>query len=259
MCLITFAWQCHERFALVLGANRDEILARPASAAGWWRDRPEILAGRDLAAGGTWLGVTRQGRFAALTNIRNPAAAQLGCRTRGELVVQALTGDPAGNKSAYAGYNLVYGEPAGGRLLIDGNRADQQAVALLPGRYGLSNGGLDEPWPKTMHAKTGLAALLTDMPGSAATAKALTDAVLELLDSKSSYPDADLPDTGIGLVRERALSPLFIDLPDYGTRCSTVVLIEHSGTTHFTERSFEGGLTSTVSYTFSVERPASFA
>jgi uncharacterized protein with NRDE domain len=244
MCLMMFAWQQHERYALILGANRDEFRARPAAAARWWPDQPQILAGRDLAASGTWLGITRDGQFAALTNIRNPAAMPSGGHSRGELVVNALTGKQSAEKSAYAGYNLIYGTPARGSLWVDGNRPGQSPRALSAGLHGLSNAALDDPWPKTIAAKEGLSDLLLRAlePGS------LAGGLLELLGSRHVYADAELPDTGIGLQRERALSPLFIDLKDYGTRCSTVLLIEHDGTVYFTERSVDTGTTVSFSY-----------
>ena len=259
MCLMMFAWQSHARFALVLGANRDEFRGRPTAPASWWPDRPEILAGRDLSAYGTWLGMNRDGHFAALTNIRHKSASHAGRRSRGALVVASLLGEEVDDKSAYAGYNLLYGEPAGGRLYIDGNRTDQKSLALGPGLYGLSNAALDDPWPKTIQAKTGLQGVLEAPCEAGHEPEMLIAGILGLLDSRTTYPDAELPDTGVGLDRERDLSPLFIDLKEYGTRSSTVILVEHSGAVHFTERSFDGPIPTTLSYSFSVTRPVTLA
>ena len=140
MCLIAVAWQADARYQLVLAANRDEFRARPSTRLAWWPDHPELLGGRDETGGGTWLAVSRQGRFAALTNIRNPLLPRTGKRSRGELVVDAcLASSPAVDKSQYGGYNLLIGDVAHQALQIDGNHAGQQPKALAAGLYGLSN------------------------------------------------------------------------------------------------------------------------
>jgi uncharacterized protein with NRDE domain len=253
VCLIAFAWQADARYQLVLAANRDEFRARPSTPLGWWRDHPEILAGRDDTGGGTWLAVTRFGRFAALTNIRNPALPRIGRRSRGELVVEAcLNHPPPADKSAYGGYNLLIGDVASGSLTIDGNHAGQQPQALAAGIYGLSNATLDAPWPKTSAAKEIMQAVLqqdyTDASG-------LAYSLLSELHRVDVFSDALLPDTGIGLERERALSPLFIDLPEYGTRTSSVLLIERSGVVHMFERSFDGEVPDAHGLQFEIEAP----
>ena len=251
MCLIAFAWQTDARYQLVLAANRDEFRARPTSRAGFWPNYPELLGGRDLSGGGTWLAVTRAGRFSALTNIRNPALPRTGKHSRGELVVDAcLARARPADKSEYGGYNLLIGDAPHHSLQIDGNHPAQQPAVLAAGFYGLSNGTLDEPWPKTGAARRMLAPALAL---TLADPLELADTLLDQLHSVEVFADRLLPDTGIGLERERALSPLFIDLPEYGTRTSTVLLIEHSGMVHMVERSYDAAAPDTITHQFEIE------
>lgn len=227
MCLIVFAWRVHRDYPLVVAANRDEFLDRPATPAHWWPDLPDVLAGRDLEAGGTWMGVARSGRFAALTNYRDPSRQRSGAPSRGALVRDALAGgadtlstlqDIATDSSRYAGFNLLVSD--GDTLGI--HESTTGAVRLLePGVYGLSNHLLDSPWPKLVRTRERLAALLAQLPDD--------DAVLALLRDPSPAPDPHLPDTGISLEWERWLSPAFIRAPGYGTRCSSLVLRHASG------------------------------
>lgn len=251
MCLIALAWQADARYQLVLAANRDEFRARPSTRLGWWPDHPDLLGGRDETGGGTWLAVSRRGRFAALTNIRNPLLPRTGKRSRGELVVDACLARPhAADKSEYGGYNLLIGDVAQNTLQSDGNHQGQHSVALAAGRYGLSNGTLNEPWPKTCAAQGMLAEVL------AMQLREPLDLAANLLDRLSSvdvFPDGLLPDTGVGLDRERALSPLFIDLQEYGTRTSSVLLIEHSGMVHMFERSYDQEPPDTMALQFEIE------
>ncbi len=233
MCLILIAWRVHPEHPCVLAANRDEFHARPAAAAQWWVDKPQILAGRDLSAGGTWLGMTRTGRLAALTNYRDQTRPRTDAPSRGGLVTTILeSGYSVADGlaylrevgSAYNGFNLIFtdGEQLGVYESVLG-----QGRILGPGVYGLSNHLLDTPWPKVRNAKSFLAAALAD----------LTDEkpLLALLRDDRPAPDDELPRTGLSRDWERLLSSAFIRAPDYGTRSSTVVRIDRSGRACFDE------------------------
>lgn len=237
MCLIAVAWLAHPGFDIVIAANRDEFRARPTHPARFWPEHPELLAGRDLVAGGTWLGVTKRGRFAALTNIRDPARMTPTPRSRGELVLGRLIDDvPSYPKENYGGYNLLWGNLEENAFYFDGNRDGQEPSRLAAGVFGLSNGALDESWPKTSALKQRMSDLLTD---PALDREALSIGLFEALAARGMFPDDALPDTGIGLERERVLSSVFIDSPDYGTRSSTVVIADRDGTVMFEERTFD--------------------
>ncbi len=217
MCLIVFHWQPGSDLPLQVWANRDEFLARPAATTAFWPEAPELLAGRDLSAGGTWMGVTRHGRFAALTNFRDPSAVT-GSRSRGLLVADFLRGSDS--PEAYArGIEAVSGEYGGFSLLVSdavslwyvGSR-DRAARAVTPGWHGLSNAELDRPWPKLRRLLAGAQALPADAePGHS----------LDLLVDTTPAADDELPDTGVGQTMERLLSPICIRTPAYGTRNST--------------------------------------
>jgi uncharacterized protein with NRDE domain len=250
MCLILIAWRVHPDYPLVLAANRDEFHARAAAPAAWW-SAPPILAGRDLAAGGTWLGVTAAGHFAALTNYRQPGVLpRPDAPSRGMLVPQTLSAPmPASERlqqlqrasASYNGFNLLFGDaknlaiyesvPARGRLLD-------------PGVYGLSNHLLDTPWPKVVGAKAALSAALTHLPDQ--------QALLRLLRDDVRADDSRLPRTGLSLEWERLLSSAFIRAPGYGTRCSTILLIDRGGRAHFSEWTWNeaGERTGLVEYRF---------
>ncbi|WP_437879531.1 NRDE family protein [Pseudomonas sp. LRF_L74] len=233
MCLIVFAWRPGQALPLVLAANRDEFHARPSLALAEWTETPGLFAGRDLQAGGTWLGVSADGRFAALTNIRDPGLAQ-GERSRGELPVGFLAGDlsaerylheVAARRRDYSGYNLLLGSREQLWFL---NSAEGRPRALSEGLYGLSNASLDSPWPKLLRTRAGLAERLGDPR---------PEALLDLLADERRAPDAELPDTGIGLEWERLLSSPFIRSERYGTRASTVLLVS-GRSCDITERRF---------------------
>ena len=254
MCLILFAWRAHPEHALVVAANRDEYFERPARAAAFWDDAPEVLAGRDLTAQGTWLGVTRTGRFASITNYRNPAQRMATAPSRGVLLTGFLTGTD--RPSAYfAGVTPRAHEYNGFSMVA----ADRTSLAFFsnregivrevePGVHGLSNHLLDTAWPNVEKGKQALGALL----GRTFDA----EAYLQLLGD--TEPAHHLPDTGVGVEWERRLSSIRIAGGDYGTRCSTVVRIGTDGKTEFWERSYdrEGGVVDTVQFSFMLPVPA---
>lgn len=239
MCLIVFAWRPEHDVPLLLAANRDEFYARPTLPLAAWKDTPQVLAGRDLEAGGTWLGLGPGGRFAALTNIRDPGQPA-GRRSRGDLVAQFLTGgmglddylrEVRGRCAEYAGFNLLLGtiEPGQAPRLMYFNARQGEPVALAAGVYGLSNAALDSPWPKLVKAREALAAQL---------AEPIEEALLAVLNDPEPAAEADLPDTGVGLATERLLSSVFIASPSYGTRASTLVTLRADGRRRMVERSY---------------------
>ncbi|MCC7461755.1 MAG: NRDE family protein [Gammaproteobacteria bacterium] len=239
MCLVLLAWQVHPDFPLVLAANRDEFHVRPAAAAAWWDDAPGLLAGRDLDAGGTWLGVTRDARFAVLTNYRGPQRHAAAVPSRGALVRRALVrpeplaatlGWLERAAGAYNGFNLLFSD--GARLGVF-ESVPGAGRELPPGVYGLSNHLLDTPWPKVTAAKSQLSATLARLPEEAP--------LLELLRDDRPAADHELPRTGLSLEWERLLSSAFIRAPGYGTRCSTIVLMDREGTVRFVEWSWDAG------------------
>lgn len=237
MCLILIAWQAHREYPLVVAANRDEFFTRSSAAAGFWPEAPQVLAGRDLEAGGTWFGVTRQQRFAALTNYREGGQQCADARSRGALVADFLTGrqTPAsylGKLAAvapeYNGFNLFIGD--GERLAYCSNRGDRQARWLDPGIYGISNHLLDTPWPKLAAARASFAEALTTLPKRAPFFRLLAD--------QEIVPDSRLPETGVPIEWERILSAVFVNSEHYGTRASTLLIRRRDGLTTLAERSF---------------------
>lgn len=233
MCLIVLAYKADPGYPLIVAANRDEFLDRPAQAAHFWPDAPELLAGRDLRAGGTWAGITTKGRFAALTNYRDAQRMSTTGPSRGGLVKQALLAgiDPAGTGD-YDGFNLLYGPIDALRYHSNLNGADGP---LTPGIHGLSNHLLDTPWPKVARAKAMLEGALA-APGGPAPGP-----LFELLADSRTAPDPELPRTGVPLAVERALSAIRIALPGYGTRCSTVLMVDRAGRVRFIERTHDTG------------------
>ncbi len=239
MCLILLAWRAHPDYPLVVAANRDEFFARPTAAADFWADQPRVLAGRDLEGDGTWFGISRSGRFAALTNYRDPASQRTGTPSRGALVADFLTGhmSPADYRreldakgEAWNGYNLLFGD--GEELHYQSNCGDGPA-RLAPGIYGLSNHLLDTPWPKVAAGKSRLAAALAKLPDDRS--------LLDLLKDDRLADDAALPRTGVSLEWERLLSAAFVRSPAYGTRSSTVLSRDRQGRVVFEEVHFNAG------------------
>jgi uncharacterized protein with NRDE domain len=238
MCLILFAWRSHPRYPLVVAANRDEFHARPTAAAEFWPAEPGLLAGRDLQAGGTWLGVTRSGRFAAITNYREPLAPEVPLeRSRGELVRDFLAGgdSPAAHArsvldagSAYRGFSLLLGTPQA--LLHVSNRQDA-AGEVSAGCHGLSNHLLDTEWPKVQTGRARLQDLLREESVAA-------EALLELLADRATAPGEMPAVAGGDEYRRHLMNHSFIVSPAYGTRSSTVLLVERDGGMEFVERRF---------------------
>jgi uncharacterized protein with NRDE domain len=237
MCLLAFAWKAHPDFPLILAGNRDERHARASAAAGFWPDASEVLAGRDLEAGGTWLGVTTAGRCAVVTNYReglNPPKAR---RSRGALPSEFLLGTMSAadhmrsvqdHASEYGAFSLVCGDRDS--LWYFSNR-DGEPAAIAHGIHALSNHLLDTPWPKVEIAKTRLKATLDS--------GTLSDAALFQLLADRSPAQSGLPDTGIGPELERRVSVAFVQDPVYGTRCSSIVMLHKDGSLHFAERRFD--------------------
>jgi uncharacterized protein with NRDE domain len=252
MCLILFAYRCHKHYPLLVAANRDEYHERPAQAARFWPELPQLLAGRDLRAGGTWLGVARSGRFAALTNFREPGATT-GERSRGELCIDFLrsnhspasyTAYLADSANHYGGFNLVLWDGDELRYYSNQNR---QSQALAPGFYGISNGYLDEAWPKVSSGKAALQAAL-ESPD-------VLENCLEVLADRTQPKDHHLPETGVGIEFERLLAPRFILSTDYGTRVSTVLALDSSAQATFIEQSFapDGSHCGRVDFAFALD------
>jgi len=237
MCLIAFAWQTHPRWRLVLAGNRDEFHARPSAPLARWSDLP-ITGGRDLEAGGTWLGVTDAGRCCVVTNVRDPRDPQLGA-SRGLLATDYLAGaDDAtahalallATAAGYRPFNLLTFDARAAFYL--GNRPEARAQAVTHGVHGLSNADFNTPWPKTRALMARLVAWI-----EAGNAEDFAPLFAALAD-EATAPDEQLPDTGIGLERERLLSSAFIRGERYGTRASTVVAIGHDGRGVIVERGF---------------------
>lgn len=239
MCLIVFAYNVHPSYRLILAANRDEYYERPSSSADFWKDYPQVLAGRDLQKGGTWLGVTREGKFAAVTNYRDPSNFKSDAPSRGKLVGHYL----AGNQNAdnylkkisrqtdkYNGFNLLIGDD--NNLFILSNRGEKQK--LESGIYGLSNHLLNSPWPKVTRSKKMLKTALDKKSDD------LEEKMFSLLADSRIPPDEKLPATGIGLKWERLLSSIFIESLIYGTRSSTILLIGKNRRVRFVEKVFDG-------------------
>jgi uncharacterized protein with NRDE domain len=257
MCLILFAYKIDPVFNLVLAANRDEFYNRATRPLGFWPDRDYILAGRDLKGGGTWLGVTRSGRFAAITNYRDPASLKDKAPSRGLLLSSFLSSDmPAGEflneikpeGPIFNGFNLLVGDADG--LYYYSNRG-AGVVKLSPGLYGLSNHLLDTAWPKVERGKQKLEILLAEKHDIQ------PESLFQLLHDRTLPLPEQLPDTGIGSRWEKLLSPLFIVSGNYGTRSSSVLLISPSGRISLAERIFHPvrygfSATSTRMFQFSV-------
>jgi uncharacterized protein with NRDE domain len=238
MCLIFFSLRNHPTYKLVVAANRDEFYSRRTAAADYWSDHPELLGGRDLEAGGTWMGISKSGRISLITNYRDPKNIDPHAPSRGQLVSDFLIGKESPkdylnrisqNGKQYNGFNLIVGNADD--LWYYSNYRDG-VDEIYAGLHGLSNHLLETPWPKVVRGKKKMEDLLR-LP------VIHPDLLFELLFDDALASDEKLPDTGIGLERERVLSSMFIKSPGYGTRCSTVVLIDKKNNVIFSERVFD--------------------
>lgn len=236
MCLLIIAIRQHEKLPLIVAGNRDEFHARPTQDAHWWTDNPDILGGRDLQAGGTWLAVHRGGRFAAVTNYRDAKQERAGLKSRGRLITEYLAGDQAPldylqaiDGGDYAGFNLLVTDRNAAAYLSNRGAAMRELPA---GIYGLSNATLDEPWTKVTRSKSCLQALIEN--------DAVNEtSLLRLLDDRQKASTNEVQTNGLSFSMAHALTAPFIVLPEYGTRCSTVLTISDAGNARFTERRFD--------------------
>ncbi|MEA3411862.1 MAG: NRDE family protein [Pseudomonadota bacterium] len=252
MCLIILAWNPTPGYRLALAANRDEFVSRPTARLGFHDGAPDVLAGRDLEKGGTWLGITRNGRFAGVTNFRSSIAPPPNARSRGLVVSEFLESDdpPAEflarlrtRRAFYAGFSLFAGNP---HELWYYHSPKDLLRRLDTGLYGLSNRELDTPWPKVLRGKSALSELIIS---GAISAKA----VFSMLGDRSFPRNEDLPDTGVGLSLERVLGPVFIDAAGYGTRSSTFLMVRSDGEVTMTERTHDPPLRPDRNFEFRID------
>lgn len=238
MCLLLFAYKKHPKYPFVLMANRDEFYSRPAKAMSWWPDAPDVLAGKDTMGGGTWMGVSRSGRFAALTNYREPHRKFPDAPSRGDLVRNFLEQNISSEKylenlnstsQKYAGFNLIVFDK---KNLCHLSNRENKINILKTGIYGLSNALLDTPWPKVELGKN---ALTKAISAESVDPKDLFRA----MQNPQIFADEQLPDTGVSIEWERRLSASFIQSPDYGTRCSTVFMQNEDGNFYIEERTYD--------------------
>ena len=238
MCLLLISYKSHPAYNLIIAANRDEFYNRLALSANYWEEDRNILAGKDLLAGGTWLGITKNGRFAAITNYRDMSQTDSFTTTRGNLTKEFLSseispelyGDKiSGNAAEYNGYNLIFGDA---RALFYFSNRSGNLIKLTPGIYGLSNHLLDTPWPKVRKSKTSFKKILNEENIS-------EEELFKILSDTSVPSDESLPDTGLSLDIERAVSPIFVETPLYGTRSSTVIFWNKRDEIKFIEKSLD--------------------
>ncbi|RTE64990.1 NRDE family protein [Amphritea opalescens] len=253
MCLILFAYNHHPDYKLILTANRDEFYNRPTRAMQYWPDQPDLLAGKDLEQGGTWLGLTRSGRFSALTNHRNGLTKPQGHRSRGNLPLDFLLSDQScshfirtTHTDDFDGFNQLIDD--GQQLCYLSNRAE--ALQPIPnGIHGISNAVFDTPWPKLLAAKQALKQCIDN--------DLSPDSLIKLMQDTTTYPDEQLPHTGIDLALERRLSASFIHSEHYGTRATTAILIKHNGETEVVEQSYDAqGKTERHAFRFVALKPS---
>ncbi len=256
MCLVIFALRAHPDYPLVVAANRDEFHARPTAASHFWREQPQLLAGRDLEQGGTWMGITRQGRFAAITNYRDPARTAPAPRSRGELTLEFLAGTSsppeflaqvAQRADEYAGFNLLLGDNH--RLWYFTNSVparERQPQELTPGLYGLSNARLDTPWPKVVAGREGLARVMAEPPGH--------DTLAAVVNNRALAEPGQLRALDLHGEMDQLLSAQFIVTELYGTRSTTTMWVDKEGGAHWRELSFnaEGVLTDSTEEEFNL-------
>ena len=239
MCLAIFSLNRLPDWPLVIAANRDELHTRPTLEAAPWNDATHILGGRDLEAGGTWLGMTHSGRIALLTNYREPGPRKLEAPSRGLLTENYLRGvDTAQtyaqavhqDSASYNGFNLLVGDQRG--LWYCSNRNASPPQHLTNGTFGLSNAVLDAPWPKVLRTRDALEQHLSDVAAPS------SEVLFSILQDTTPAAEHELPDTGVGLSREKILGSPFITVPRYGTRCTTIILQHIDGKAIFLERRY---------------------
>lgn len=244
MCLILIAYKQSGNFPLLIAANRDEYFARPTQTAHFWKDDPSLLAGRDLLHGGTWLGINKKGRFAAVTNFREPSAENTNATSRGFLVSQYLRtaidtpdylDDLLKNINQFDGFNLLLGDEDELYVL---ESVDKRISLLGKGVYGISNGRFDSPWPKVIQGKQKITEILHAANSNASESIDETSLFQCLADDRIPSDEA-LPDTGVGLEWERKLGSIFVKADAYGTRCSTLLSINAKNRVSFSERNFD--------------------
>ncbi|WP_269521269.1 NRDE family protein [Alteromonas sp. BMJM2] len=264
MCILFIARQQHPRYPLIIAANRDEFYARPTAPAAFWDDAPSILAGRDFEANGTWMGVTQSGKIAAITNVRAPSEVRTDAISRGELVTNWLKDDKAqftgqvteqlteqylqtlsDTRHRYNGYNLVFGNASALHVY---NNVNNSVHPIQQGVFGLSNADIITPWPKVTQGVTSLNKYVSQHD------TINTEDLFALLRNEDKADDQHLPSTGIGYEWEKALSSIFINIPSYGTRTSTILLVDSSGELSFKERTFteKGETTQTREFSFKI-------
>lgn len=256
ICIVNFHLQEHPKYKLIIAANRDEFLDRPTAPAYFWEDQADILAGRDLRAMGTWMGITRTGRFATLTNHRNPQLERPDKLSRGEIVTDFLTNEQATDEflrelheknTQYNGFNLVVGTVD--QLHYYSNQ-QHEIVPIVSGTHSISNHLLNTAWPKVTKAKL----LLNEYVHN--NEQINPDELFAILNNRDIVSDENLPKTGIPLDLERQLSSIFIEMPDYGTRSSTVILVSHQNEVTFIERTYrQGSEMLERKYNFKIKKP----
>ncbi len=237
MCLIAIAFQVLPDAPLVVAANRDEFYRRPTEPSHWW-EKKTILAGRDLEKGGTWMGVSKNGRFCALTNYRDPSETLKSKESRGHIVQSFLNSGQTAEmfltkleteKHRYPGFNIIAGTK--NELFVYESRSGKKPFKLFPGIHSVSNAFFNTPWPKTNKAKEKMASCLTSK-----------EKLFAMLGDKEEAPVDQLPATGVPFEWEKLLSPIFIESPEYGTRTSTVMVMKADQTVEWTERTFRSGI-----------------
>ncbi len=240
MCLITFAWKHHPNYPLILVANRDEFYERPTAPLGYWSDHQNVLAGRDLKEGGTWMGMHRSGRLTAITNHRDLTNIKETAPSRGKLTKDFLIGEQSSSDffegierdlDLFNGFNLLTMER---NEFYYFNNIEKELVSVKPGIYGLSNAFLDTPWPKVVKAKNYFErSLRADLP--------VVEEMMEWMADTERASDEQLPSTGVSTEWERELSPMCIRTESYGTCCTTVIMIANDGKVHYAEKTFPKG------------------
>jgi uncharacterized protein with NRDE domain len=253
MCLIVLAYKYHPDYKLILAANRDEFYERPSEAAKFWKDKPSMLAGKDLKEGGTWCGITKDGRLAAITNYRNIKSIKNDAVSRGKIVTDYLTGSYSPEQFAeiltnsaeqYNGYSLVLGDEST-NLFFFSNQT-KKLEKIQPGIHGLSNHLLDTPWFNVTRGKEHLKNAINKNEN-------FVNNIFEVLSDKTPAPDDNLPDTGLPKEIEKSISSIFVENKNYGTRSSTIILIDNEDNVTFIEKSLEAKKKKWITKSFSFE------